>query len=82
MCLYVVLSRFWSGNMNMEERIARINELARKSREAELSEAEKEEQAKLRQEYIASVRGNLRAQLDSMKIQRPDGTLEDVKPKK
>lgn len=68
--------------MNMEERIARINELARKSREAELSEAEKEEQAKLRQEYIASVRGNLRAQLDSMKIQRPDGTLEDVKPKK
>jgi len=67
--------------MNMEERIARINELARKSREHELTPAEKEEQNKLRQEYIASVRGNLRAQLDSMKIQRPDGTIEDVKPK-
>lgn len=68
--------------MNMDERIARINELARKSREQELSAEELEEQAKLRQEYIASVRGNLRAQLDSMKIQQPDGTLVDVKPKK
>lgn len=67
--------------MNMDERIARINELARKSREQELSAEELEEQAKLRQEYIASVRGNLRAQLDSMKIQQPDGTLVDVKPK-
>lgn len=71
------------GNaMNMDERIARINELARKSRGEGLTEEEKEEQAKLRQEYIESVRGNLKAQLDSMKIQRPDGTLEDVKPVK
>jgi len=68
--------------MNMDERIARINELARKSRVQELSAEEKAEQAKLRQEYIESVRGNLRAQLDSMKIQRPDGSIEDVKSRR
>lgn len=67
--------------MNMEERIARINELARKSRVTELSPEEKEEQQKLRQEYIENIRGNLRGQLESMKIQRPDGTLENVKKK-
>jgi len=67
--------------MTMEERIARINELARASRERELTAEEKEEQQKLRQEYIANIRGNLRAQLDSVKVQRPDGTLEDLKKK-
>lgn len=60
--------------MNMDERIARINELYHKSQAEGLTEEEKAEQAKLRAEYIASVRGNLRAQLDSMTIQNTDGT--------
>ena len=54
--------------MNMEERINRINELARKSRVTELTPEEKEEQAKLRREYIDNVKGNLKVQLDSIRI--------------
>ena len=37
---------------------------------------EKAEQAKLRAEYVASVRANLRAQLDNVEVERPDGTVE------
>lgn len=64
--------------MNMEERIARINELYHKSQAEGLTEEEKAEQAKLRAEYIANVRGNLRAQLDSVTIQNSDGTLVNL----
>lgn len=60
--------------MNMDERIARINELYHKSQAEGLTEEEKKEQAKLRAEYIANVRGNLRAQLDSVTIVNPDGS--------
>lgn len=45
--------------------IARINELAKKSKNEGLTDAEKEEQAILRKEYIQSVVGNLRGQLDN-----------------
>ncbi|MEE1255826.1 MAG: DUF896 domain-containing protein [Lachnospiraceae bacterium] len=62
----------------MDERITRINELYHKSQAEGLTEEEKTEQAKLRAEYIASVRGNLRAQLDSVTIQNPDGTLVNL----
>ena len=37
-----------------EERIARLNELARKSKTIGLTEEEKQEQALLRQEYLAA----------------------------
>ncbi len=67
--------------MNMDEKIARINELYHKSKAEGLTEAEKEEQANLRKEYVASVRANLRGQLDSISIQRPDGTVEKLKKK-
>ena len=39
-----------------EERIARLNELARKSKTIGLTEEEKQEQALLRQEYLAAIR--------------------------
>lgn len=64
--------------MNMEERIARINALYHKSQKEGLTEAEKEEQARLRKEYVASVRANLRGQLDSITIERPDGSKENL----
>ena len=64
--------------MNMEERIRRINELYHKSQSQGLSEAEKEEQARLRREYVESIRRNLRAQLDNITIERPDGTMENL----
>lgn len=64
--------------MNMDERIKRINELYHKSQAEGLTEEEKAEQARLRQEYVASVRGNLKAQLDNINIQREDGTIENL----
>ena len=51
-----------------QKKIERINGLAKKSRESELTEAEKSEQAELRAEYIAAVKANFRAQLDNVKI--------------
>lgn len=45
--------------------IERINELAKKAKTVGLTPEEKEEQAKLRKEYVQSVVGNLRAQLDN-----------------
>lgn len=64
--------------MNMDERIARINELYHKSQKEGLTEAEKEEQAGLRKEYVASVRNNLKSQLDNIVIEKPDGTKIDL----
>ena len=63
-----------------QAKIDRINELARKSKtEAGLTPEEKEEQAALRREYVAAVRANLTAQLDSTVIQYPDGTRKKLK---
>lgn len=62
----------------MDEKITRINELYRKSKGEGLTEAEKEEQAKLRSEYIASIRNNLRSQLDNINIQNEDGSIENL----
>ena len=64
-----------------EERIARLNELARKSKTIGLTEEEKQEQALLRQEYLAAIRQSLEAQLDNTLIQGPDGTRHRL-PKK
>ncbi|MGN1402768.1 MAG: DUF896 domain-containing protein [Ruminococcus sp.] len=55
-------------------KLARINELARKSRTEGLTPEEKEEQNTLRLEYRQAVVGNLRGQLDNTVVIRPDGT--------
>jgi len=47
-----------------QQKIARINELARKAKAGPLTEAEKAEQAALRREYIDAVVGSLKGQLD------------------
>ena len=58
-----------------QERIDRINILARKSRTPEgLTEEEKAEQTALRKEYVGSVLASLQSNLDSTYIQEPDGT--------
>ena len=64
--------------MNINEVIARINELAAKNKAKGLTEAELEERAKLRRIYIDNVTGNLKAQMDNTYIVRPDGTKEKV----
>lgn len=67
--------------MNMDEKIKRINELYHKSQSEGLTGEEKAEQAALRREYVESIRGNLKGQLDSIRIKRPDGTVEKLKKK-
>lgn len=54
-------------------KIDRINELARKQREVGLTEKEKEEQATLRKEYIASWRKSVEQTLDNTYIVDKDG---------
>ena len=56
-------------------KIDRINTLAHKAKSVGLTEEEKKEQAELRQEYLASVRNNLRAQLTNVSIKEKDGTI-------
>ena len=61
-----------------QEKIARINELAHKSKTTGLTDAEKAEQQTLRQEYLADVKVSLRAQLEHTSIKEPDGTIHKV----
>lgn len=65
-----------------QEKLNRINELARLSKQRPLTDEEKEEQAKLRQEYVSLVHNNLRGQLQNINIQYPDGTVKPLKSKK
>ncbi len=66
----------------IDSRIARINELYRKSKTAEgLTEAEKAEQKKLREEYVKGFRASLISQLNNVTIQEPDGTEIHLKDK-
>ena len=67
--------------MNMNEVIARINELARKAKEGPLTPEELAERDKLRRIYIDSVKGNLIGQLEHTTIVYPDGTRKKVTKK-
>lgn len=62
-----------------EEKIKRINELARKQKAEGLTEEEKQEQYTLRREYIDSFKRSLEMQLDNTTIVYPDGTKKKVK---
>lgn len=64
-----------------QEKIDRINELARKKKTIGLTEAEAEEQAVLRREYIDSFKASLVAQLENTYIVEPDGTKRKVTAK-
>lgn len=61
-----------------QEKINRINELYRKSKAEGLTEEEKKEQDMLRKEFVANVRGNLRAQLNSIDMVNEDGTITNL----
>ncbi|MDD6037928.1 MAG: DUF896 domain-containing protein [bacterium] len=62
----------------MDSRIARINELYHKSQAEGLTAEEKEEQARLRAEYVADIRASLRGQLNNIDIINKDGTIENL----
>lgn len=57
-----------------DERILRLNELAKKYKcGVPLTEAELQERDELRKEYVAAFRESLRAQLENTYIETPDG---------
>lgn len=62
------------------EKIERINVLARKKKSQGLTSEEAQEQAALRQEYLASLRHGMRNHIEGMKIVDQEGT--DVTPDK
>lgn len=59
-------------------KIDRINTLAHKAKSVGLTEDEKKEQAALRKEYIATIRMNLRSQLDNIDIKEQDGSITNL----
>lgn len=64
-----------------EEKINRINELARKQKAVGLTEEEKAEQFKLRREYIDSFKRSLVSQLENTYIVDNDGNKRKVTKK-
>ncbi|MEX2416594.1 MAG: DUF896 domain-containing protein [Paenibacillaceae bacterium] len=54
--------------MNIQETIARINELYRIQKLIGLSEEQRIEQAELRQIYLTAIKSSLRTQLDHIEI--------------
>ena len=59
-------------------KLDRINELARKSKEAGLTDLEKEEQKVLRQEFIAEIRADFRATLESIEfVEETEQTMDE-----
>lgn len=60
------------------EKIDRINVLAHKAKSVGLTEEEKKERELLRKEYLASVRMNLRSQLDNIDVKMDDGPIVNL----
>ena len=67
--------------MDMNQVIARINQLAAKAKAEGLTEEELAERDKLRRIYIDNVKSNLIGQLDNTYIVSPDGTKKKLTPK-
>ena len=67
--------------MKMDDVIARINELAKKSKTQGLTPEETAERDKLRRIYIDSVKASLTGQLDNTYIVSPDGTKRKLEKK-
>ena len=61
-----------------ELNISRINELYHKSKAEGLTEEEKKEQQLLRQQYVASIRGSIRSQLNNIDMEMEDGTIVNL----
>ena len=67
-----------STKMTMDEKIKRINEVYHLSKERALTSEEALEQKSLRQDYIDSIKKDLKAQLENIEIQELDGSLTKV----
>lgn len=65
----------------IQDKLDRINELARLQRERELTEAEREEQAQLRREYIAEWRNGVMQVLDNTYVVDKNGIKHKLQKK-
>lgn len=67
--------------MNMDDVIARINELAKKAKTDGLTSEELAERNRLRRIYIDSVKASLIGNLENTYIVEPDGTKRKLEKK-
>lgn len=65
-----------------EADIKRINELYHKSKVEGLTDEEKAEQKKLREDYVAAIKGNIRSQLENIKVVDENGNEIPLKRRK
>ena len=65
----------------IQDKINRINELAKKAKTVGLTEKEKEEQKALRMEYVAEFRQSLTSQLENTYIVDEQGNKRKVQKK-
>lgn len=68
--------------MDATERVARINELARKKRTEGLTDEELQEQQQLRAEYLRDFRNGMEQMLESIVVEQPDGSTKPLDKKK
>lgn len=65
-----------------EADIKRINELYHKSKAEGLTDEEKAEQKKLREDYVAAIKGDIRSQLENIKVVDENGNEIPLKRRK
>ncbi|CAM4015194.1 DUF896 domain-containing protein [Lederbergia lenta] len=63
-----------------KEKMARINELAKKAKEQKLTEAEAKEQTTLRAEYLQAFRATMTQTIENVRVYDAEG--DDVTPDK
>ncbi|MBS4221763.1 DUF896 domain-containing protein [Lederbergia citrea] len=63
-----------------KEKLARINELAKKAKELGLSQEEAKEQSSLRAEYLRTFRSSMKQTIENVRIYDSEG--EEVTPDK
>jgi len=66
--------------MLSKDKIARINELAKKSKAQGLSTEEAKEQSRLRREYLESFRSSMKNTIEKVRVFDPNG--DEVTPQK
>lgn len=77
---YLVAPGIVAIKRTMDDIIPRINELARLSKQRELTQTEEKERHELRQEYLRRFRSGMKEQLMSVKVVNEEG--EDITPQK
>ncbi|MFC8573985.1 DUF896 domain-containing protein [Heyndrickxia sporothermodurans] len=66
--------------MLSKDKIARINELSKKSKGKGLTNEEAKEQSRLRREYLESFRSSMKNTIETVRVIDPEGN--DVTPQK